>query len=158
MPTKTTQLSRSIQAPAIKPLTKRERKRAKAYIEQCEKNRRYGDMYKNFDAELHAYFNRQTLNGKRSPIMHTFVDYVIEEVEINNFLDRCPFYQVHHHVMMRLCRQATRRDSRYLWKKTTKYHAQLHRELINDMLIQNGFYLGFKYRYDRNMYKYQRVA
>lgn len=125
---------------AITPLPKQEILASLGYMEWCDEDRIYGSMFRSFDDDLRAYFEKQKLEKgcHRTPFMHSFVEYVIEDVERSVCLARIPIYNVPQQLLLRRELLRTRREARRLYGKTTRHHAKIYRLEININLLEHA--------------------
>lgn len=133
-----------VTAPTQKPMSKQAKKKALAYIKMCEEDKMKKMVFKDFEMQIAAHFNECALDLNYHFSIHTFVGYVIDEVLLTTVMKNIPSWNI----LARLCCMRslchTRRISRYLWGTTTKYHAKVHCQLINDKFIEHRMKNSFK--------------
>lgn len=121
-----------ITPPILKPLTKRQEKKALKYIRKCEQGKNK-DVFQDFEQKILAMYEEERVLEGRS---NRFEEYVEFEVFLHNQKKNVPFWNVQiKYVTYNLVISMTRWRARFRYGATTKYHAMIYRQLIHDEFI-----------------------
>jgi len=118
------------------------KKKALAYIKACEANDKYGE-FQDFETRIVAHLEERAKETSLHIFTHTFLEYVKLEVALKNRMKLIPSWKMHSRMTHQLAIFRTRRRCSHLWGATPKYHAKIHRKLINDTLIKHRMYYSF---------------
>lgn len=129
--------------PTFKPLTEKFEKRALRYIEACETQPDNNGYFMNFEHQVKWRLDEVPENGDVDKIGQSFVELVIFEVQLKNLMSQVPFWNLRRKSVQIALLIEYRWRSRYLWGRTTKYHAKIYREFINNELAKRSITQSF---------------
>lgn len=129
--------SMSIIFPTLEPTVE---EKARANIANLKRRTQEPGIFDDFESQVSMLFAESSAHdGTQSkPFMHTFVEYVILEVMVQNIFALVPAKNAKQRCEERFILWTLRSDCRRRWGATLKYHAKLFREVINYSLVQRG--------------------
>lgn len=128
--------SKSKPEPAMfKPLTKECRMEALLYIKACEQE---GRTFQNFEQQVIDRLNVVGQDGENNYLGDTFIELVIAEVQGKNRAMKVASWNLLCKGIDKSITDKNREKAQKLWGKTTKFHALIYRDFINNELAKRG--------------------
>lgn len=133
--------------PTKKPvLNEKSKERALAYIKKCEEGEDR-EVFQDFEGQVVAHLDKIKRQEAPCVFMHTFLEHVLLEHCVKERMKKVPSWnlrkkQRHLNYLFLL-----RCETRYIWGATSRHHATIYQDFINDTCAEKNVYLGYKLRF-----------
>lgn len=121
-------------------MTEKSKEKALKYIEGCEKGSQY-PIFVDFEARMLDHLDARAKDLRPHVFTYSFIEYVILEVSYLNKLQNASSLRKKYSISKSIFE--LRRESRRMWGATTEHYAKIHRQRINDKLLEKHMNFSF---------------